>query len=133
MDCVHPRSRKTDELLRFSGLRAVAGSPSNKWATRTPATDPNRWVYTGGAASGTFLTTAPDTPGDYEFRYLLNNGYTDAARSRTITVPTPARRFYWHPEDQLGDIQLHGDGRFYNYSRHDGKRHAAEDVEGGHP
>jgi parallel beta-helix repeat protein len=48
--------------------------------------DPNRWRYTGGAASGTFTVTAPSNVGNYEFRYLLNDGYTDVARSSTVAV-----------------------------------------------
>jgi hypothetical protein len=52
--------------------------------------DPNQaygwWRYTNGATSGTFNLTAPSQPGQYEFRYLLENGYTDSARSAPITV-----------------------------------------------
>ena len=47
------------------------------------------WKYTEGAASGTFSLTAPMEAGDYEFRYLLNNGYTDAARSAVVKVEAP--------------------------------------------
>jgi hypothetical protein len=32
------------------------------------------------------LVTAPATAGSYEFRYLLNNGFTDAAKSNPVTV-----------------------------------------------
>jgi subtilisin family serine protease len=42
--------------------------------------------YTGGAVSGTATLTAPLGPGQYVFRYLLNNTYTEAARSAVITV-----------------------------------------------
>ena len=44
------------------------------------------WQYTGGAKSGTLILDAPTTPGLYEFRYLLNDGFVDAARSATVTV-----------------------------------------------
>ncbi|MBA2503358.1 MAG: hypothetical protein H0V27_10800, partial [Pyrinomonadaceae bacterium] len=51
------------------------------------------WQYTGGATSGTFTLSAPSEVGQYEFRYLLDDGYTDVARSQTVTVgstlPTP--------------------------------------------
>ncbi len=50
------------------------------------AYDPSRWRYTGGASSGSFTITAPTTPGTYEFRYLLNDGYSDVARSNAVTV-----------------------------------------------
>jgi hypothetical protein len=42
--------------------------------------------YTEGATSGTFTLTAPTQAGQYEFRYLLNNGVDDAARSSVVTV-----------------------------------------------
>ena len=42
--------------------------------------------YTDGATSGTFSLTAPQQAGRYEFRYLLNNGVDDAARSGVVTV-----------------------------------------------
>ena len=52
--------------------------------------DPNGiygwYEYTKGAASGTFELTAPAQPGRYEFRYLLDDGYVDVARSREVTV-----------------------------------------------
>ncbi len=49
------------------------------------------WKYTNGEASGPMTLTAPDTAGDYELRYLLNDGYESTAKSATITVTaTPA-------------------------------------------
>ncbi len=44
------------------------------------------WQYTGGGSSGTLTLDAPTTPGQYEFRYLLDDGYVDAARSTPVTV-----------------------------------------------
>jgi hypothetical protein len=45
------------------------------------------WVgWTDGATSGTFTLSAPTQSGQYEFRYLLDDGYGDAARSRLVTV-----------------------------------------------
>jgi len=38
------------------------------------------WDYTG-SASGTMTLTAPGRAGDYEFRYLLDDGYFDVARA----------------------------------------------------
>jgi hypothetical protein len=38
------------------------------------------WWYTNGA-SGTRLFKAPAQPGEYEFRYLPDDGYIDVARS----------------------------------------------------
>ena len=48
--------------------------------------DPNEsyqeglWQYTG-SASGTMTFTAPERAGDYEFRYLPDDGYFDVARA----------------------------------------------------
>jgi hypothetical protein len=68
---------------------APAGSPANDWvgffAVGAPNSPAIAWKYTGGAASGSFVAT-PALPGPYEFRYLLSNGYTDVARSNTVTV-----------------------------------------------
>jgi hypothetical protein len=47
------------------------------------------WQYTG-APSGSATVTAPSSPGAYEFRYFLNNGYTVATRSGTVTVTAAA-------------------------------------------
>ena len=73
---------------------APTGSAAKDWVGLFKTGDSNnnfgKWVYTGGATSGSFTTTAPST-GIYEFRVLLNDGFTDVARSNTITVvgPTP--------------------------------------------
>lgn len=45
----------------------------------------NWYALTRGAATGS-ISVVIRTPGQYEFRYLLNGGYTDAGRSGTITV-----------------------------------------------
>lgn len=44
------------------------------------------WTYTEGATSGTATLSAPTQPGQYEFRYLLNDGYDDTVRSSSVTV-----------------------------------------------
>jgi hypothetical protein len=47
------------------------------------------WTYTGGTTSGsTTFFSAPSSAGQYEIRYLLNNGYDSVAVSNTITVST---------------------------------------------
>jgi hypothetical protein len=43
-------------------------------------------AYTDGKASGVFTLTAPAVAGQYEFRYLLDDGWSDAARSTVVTV-----------------------------------------------
>lgn len=71
---------------------APAGRPSNDWIAlyRTGAANTAYlwWQYTQGATSGSFTLNAPTQTGTYEFRYLLDDGYTDSARSNTVTVTT---------------------------------------------
>src|SRR5437660_1223654 len=71
---------------------APAASSANDWIALYKVGDPNTAYmtnlsrFTGGATSGTFTFTTPAIAGQYEFRYLLNNGFTDVARSAAITV-----------------------------------------------
>jgi hypothetical protein len=44
------------------------------------------WQYTNGAISGMLQVPAPVSPGQYEFRYLLDDGYVDVVRSSVVTV-----------------------------------------------
>ena len=44
------------------------------------------WDYTNGATSGTRTLTAPTRPGQFEFRYLLNDSFLDVAHSSPVTV-----------------------------------------------
>ncbi len=44
------------------------------------------WGPTNGATSGTRTLTAPTRPGQYQFRYLLDDDFLDAARSSPVTV-----------------------------------------------
>jgi hypothetical protein len=45
-----------------------------------------RYEYTHGAQSGALKFDAPDVPGRYEFRYLSDDDYNEAARSPSFTV-----------------------------------------------
>ena len=47
------------------------------------------WFYTAGAPEGQFCWSAPTTPGCYEFRYLLKNGYTDTGDRLQVQVESP--------------------------------------------
>ena len=44
------------------------------------------WEYTNGATTGTLPVNVPLQPGQYEFRYLLDDGFVDVVRSRAVTV-----------------------------------------------
>jgi subtilisin len=59
--------------------------------TSAPNTSYISFVYVGaGVTSRTWTVTAPTTPGTYEFRLFLNNGYTRASTSPTVTVQAQA-------------------------------------------
>ena len=55
----------------------------------TPSTsyDEGWWDYTSGRSTGSFTITAPLQAGAYEFRYLLDDGYVDVARSAVTVMP----------------------------------------------
>ncbi len=64
---------------------------ANDWLALAPVSAPNTsytaFVYVGkGVTTRTWTVTAPATPGVYEFRLFLNNGYTRAATSPAVTV-----------------------------------------------
>jgi len=48
-----------------------------------------QWTYVGGGvATRTWTVTMPTTPGTYEFRLFLNNGYSRAATSPPVVTVT---------------------------------------------
>ena len=71
----------------------------------------DRGYYLAGEKSGTLIFTAPDEPGDYEFRLFEDDGYTDITRSNVVRVqegtsvstPTPTALSSVH---HLGDQTL---------------------------
>lgn len=68
---------------------APAGSATDwigLFQSGSPNTAPVWWVYTGSVTAGSATLEAPRIPGEYEFRYLPNNGYTDVAQSATVKV-----------------------------------------------
>jgi glucose/arabinose dehydrogenase len=77
---------------------APAGHSPSDWVGLFRVGDPNtaylNYQYTTSATSGTMTFNAPATPGQYEFRYLLNNGYTSAVTSNTVTVQTATTNNY---------------------------------------
>lgn len=58
------------------------------YAVGAPATSYLAYQYTGGGTSGTATFTAPAPFGSYEIRYLLQDGYTEAATSNPVIVGT---------------------------------------------
>jgi IPT/TIG domain len=73
-----PGKRSKGDWIAFMRV----GSPSTSYLQ-------SWWEYTGGALSGTFTFSAPAEPGEYEFRYLLDDGFIDAMRSGPVTVVLP--------------------------------------------
>ena len=69
----------------FSG---APGQPG-QWIALIAIGDPNEnygeWDYISGS-EGSYVFTAPSTPGVYDVRLMLDSGYTDIARSRPIEV-----------------------------------------------
>ena len=66
-----PGGRAGDWIAVFR----VGGSYDDDW-----------WGDTNGATSGTHTLTAPTRSGQYEFRYLVDAGFLDVARSSPVTV-----------------------------------------------
>src|SRR6185369_1996174 len=58
---------------------APSGRPALDWIALYRIGDPNQlyqwWQYTNSTTSGSAVVTAPNSPDQYEFRYLQNNGY----------------------------------------------------------
>ena len=85
---------------------APGGHFNVKWAGVSPGASGADWIglfkvgvpntsylsyrYTGGAPSGTVTFVAPTQPGQYQFRYLLDDGYIDIMRSAPVTVVPPS-------------------------------------------
>jgi len=69
-----PRGGASDWIGFFK-----VGEPSTNYESRW-------WMYTNGVTSGTLTLSAGSETGQFEFRYLLDDGYVDASRSSQVTV-----------------------------------------------
>jgi hypothetical protein len=70
---------------------APAGRPGSDWIGLYRVGAPNDdtytwWQYTAGVTQATVAVPVPSQPGNYEFRYFVDEGYIDAARSGVVTV-----------------------------------------------
>jgi hypothetical protein len=88
--------------IAVSATSVTAGTPvtatltngpggGGDWLALAATTAPNSsyiaWTYVGtGVVNRTWTPALPTTPGTYEFRLFLNNGYTRAATSPPVTV-----------------------------------------------
>jgi hypothetical protein len=82
-------------VVALGGQLSVSWTTSagghNDWISLFKKGDQNTvycsWVgWTDGAMSGTFTLNAPLEAGQYEFRYLLDDGYDNGAVSSLVTV-----------------------------------------------
>lgn len=75
-------------------LSVTWGAPSERrpldWVGLFRVGDPNEnylwYEYTNGMTQGTITIPAPTPAGNYQFRYLADDGYIDAARSGVVIV-----------------------------------------------
>ncbi|MDQ3622970.1 MAG: hypothetical protein M3463_10845, partial [Verrucomicrobiota bacterium] len=70
---------------------APEGRPFSDWIGLYAAGDPDDgaflwWTYTEGTTFGSVTISAPETGGQYEFRYFLEDGYQQAASGNHLTV-----------------------------------------------
>ena len=96
---------------------APVGSSSLDWIglyrVGAPNTDYLDGGYTTGLSSGVLNGNAPSQTGQYEFRYLLNDGYTSVATSNTINVQAaPANCTYSITSTNQSFGQGGGNGNF---------------------
>ncbi len=77
------------ESVTVSWTAPSSDNRLNDWIgvyyTTAANTSYRAYRYTGGRTTGTFSYT-PSSPGQYEFRYLKNDGYTSVAESPTFIV-----------------------------------------------
>ena len=86
---VTPSSIVVTEPITLS-FTAPSGSSASDWIGLYTVGDPNTSYqavfFTNGATSGSWDIYGPSSPGNYEFRYLVNNSFTSVATSNTLTV-----------------------------------------------
>jgi hypothetical protein len=86
---VTPSADAVDAGGRMSGSWTAPGARAGDWLAlfRVGGSyDDDWWDNTNGATSGTRTLTAPTRPGQYEFRYLVDGGFLEVARSSPVTV-----------------------------------------------
>jgi len=76
---VAPGFRREADWVGFFKVGEPTANYESRW-----------WRYTYGAASDTLTLTAPEEPGQYEFRYLLDDGFVEAAHTAPVTVTAGA-------------------------------------------
>lgn len=89
-------------LVQVSWTAPVGGTTGGDWiALYEVGTNNNQYMtfqYTGGATSGSLNFAAPTDLGLFEFRYLLNYGFTHAAVTNAIEVACTSGTVVTGPE-----------------------------------
>jgi hypothetical protein len=84
-----PSTNVIDAGGEMSVSWTAPGGRAGDWIAvfRVGASYEDDWYgLTNGATSGTHTLTVPTRPGQYEFRYLVDDGFLDVARSSPVTV-----------------------------------------------
>ncbi len=84
-----PSTNVIDAGGQMSVSWTAPGGRAGDWIAvfRVGASYEDDWYgLTNGATSGTHTVIAPMRPGQYEFRYLVDDGFLDVARSSAVTV-----------------------------------------------
>src|SRR5687768_14785773 len=85
---VSPSTTVPNEPITVSWT-APSGSSTTDWIGMYVIGDPNtsyqHAFYTNGATSGSEKFYGPSAPGNYEFRYLVNDTYNSVATSNPLT------------------------------------------------
>jgi hypothetical protein len=95
------------------------------WIAMYKVGDPNEaeydmGYYLAGEKSGTLIFTAPDEPGDYEFRLFEDDGYTDITRSNVVRVQEGTTSATPPPIAEEGLVAHYPfDGDYKDYSGND--------------
>lgn len=87
---VSPDQALPGEILVVSWTAPAGGTTDSDWIALYHVGNSNSlymdYQYTGGETTGSLNFTAPNAVGLFEFRYLLNGGYTYAAVGNTLEV-----------------------------------------------
>jgi IPT/TIG domain len=86
---VTPSTNAVDAGGQMSVSWTAPGARAGDWLAlfRVGASyEDDWWGHTHGATAGTHTLTAPTRPGRYEFRYLMGDGFLEAARSSPVMV-----------------------------------------------
>ena len=94
----------------MASWNAPAGRPVDDWiGLFRSGTLNSAYVskqYTGGSTTGNLSFTLPNEAGTYEFRYLINDGYSSVAASGPITVAANTKAPFDFDGDAKSDISV---------------------------